>query len=71
LGSQTERVWRDAAARLGMSFEEVAEAAGAGSPLGRPLTVARVAEVAAFVASDRASALTGTVLNVSAGSVVD
>ncbi|GIF48029.1 NAD(P)-dependent dehydrogenase (short-subunit alcohol dehydrogenase family) [Asanoa ferruginea] len=71
LGSQTERVWRDAAARLGMSFEEVAEAAGAGSPLGRPLTVARVAEVAAFVASDQAGALTGTVLNVSAGAVVD
>jgi 3-oxoacyl-[acyl-carrier protein] reductase len=71
LGSQTERMWRDAAARLGMSFEEVAEAAGAGSPLGRPLTVARVAEVAAFVASDRASALTGTVLNVSGGAVVD
>ena len=35
LGSLTERMWRDAAARLGMSFEEVVQAAGAGSPLGR------------------------------------
>ncbi len=71
LGSLTERMWRDAAARLGMSFEDLVEAAGAGSPLGEPLTVNRVAELAAFVASDRAKALTGTVLNASGGAVVD
>ncbi|GAA1885109.1 SDR family NAD(P)-dependent oxidoreductase [Asanoa iriomotensis] len=71
LGSLTERMWRDAAARLGVPFEDVVEAAGAGSPLGRPLTVARVAELAAFVASDQATALTGTVLNATAGAVPD
>ncbi|MDG4821966.1 SDR family oxidoreductase [Asanoa sp. WMMD1127] len=71
LGSLTERMWRDAALRLGLSFEEIVEAAGAGSPLGRPLTVARVAELAAFVASDRSTALTGTVLNATGGAVVD
>ena len=34
-------------------------------------TLAEVANVAAFVASDRASAMTGTVANLSGGSVVD
>jgi 3-oxoacyl-[acyl-carrier protein] reductase len=71
LGSLTERLWRDAATRLGVPFEDVVEAAGAGSPLGHPLTVKRVAELAAFVASDHSTALTGTVLNATAGAVVD
>lgn len=34
-------------------------------------TLQEVAEAAAFIASDRASAMTGTVVNLSAGSVVD
>jgi 3-oxoacyl-[acyl-carrier protein] reductase len=71
LGSSTERMWRDAAARLGVSFEQLLEGVGQGSPLGRPLTVREVAEVAAFVASDAASALTATVVNVTGGAVVD
>lgn len=39
--------------------------------LGRLPTVAEVAEVAAFVASDRASSMTGTVANLSCGSLTD
>ncbi|WP_083672820.1 SDR family oxidoreductase [Micromonospora sp. CB01531] len=39
--------------------------------LRRALTVAEVAEVAAFLASDRASGMTGTVANVSVGAVQD
>jgi NAD(P)-dependent dehydrogenase (short-subunit alcohol dehydrogenase family) len=43
-----------------------------GQTLRRQLpTLAEVANVAAFVASDRASAMTGTVANLSGGSVVD
>jgi 3-oxoacyl-[acyl-carrier protein] reductase len=71
LGSSTEATWRDAADRLGVSFEQMLEAVGAGSPLGRPLTVRQVAEVAAFVASDRAGALTATVVNVTGGAILD
>jgi len=42
-----------------------------GTLLGRPPTLAEVANVAAFMASDRASAMTATVANISSGSVVD
>jgi 3-oxoacyl-[acyl-carrier protein] reductase len=71
LGSSTEKTWRDAAERLGVSFEELLEGVGQGSPLQRPLTVREVADVAAFVASDAAGALTATVLNVTGGAIVD
>jgi enoyl-[acyl-carrier-protein] reductase (NADH) len=39
--------------------------------LGYGVTLAEVANVAAFVASDRARAMTGTVANVACGSIVD
>jgi 3-oxoacyl-[acyl-carrier protein] reductase len=42
-----------------------------GTLLGRMPTLAEVANVATFVASDRASVMTGTVANMSCGSVVD
>jgi 3-oxoacyl-[acyl-carrier protein] reductase len=71
LGSSTEKTWRDAADRLGVSFEELLEGVGQGSPLQRPLTAQEVADVAAFVASDRAGALTATVVNVTGGAIVD
>ena len=71
LGSSTEKTWRDAADRLGISFEQLLEGVGQGSPLQRALTVQEVAEVAAFVASDAAGALTATVLNVTGGAIVD
>jgi enoyl-[acyl-carrier-protein] reductase (NADH) len=39
--------------------------------LGRQPTLTEVAETAAFLVSDRASALTGTIVNLSCGSIVD
>lgn len=42
-----------------------------GTLLGRLPTLAEVANTAAFVASERASAMTGTVANLTCGSVVD
>lgn len=71
LGSHTRATWSRAARRLGMTLEEMLPQVAAGSPLGRALTVADVAEVAAFVASDRAAGMTGTVANVTAGAVRD
>jgi 3-oxoacyl-[acyl-carrier protein] reductase len=70
-GSNTERTWRDAAERLGVSFEELLQGVGQGSPLGRALTVQEVADAAAFYACDRAGGLTATVANVTGGAVVD
>ena len=39
--------------------------------LGRQPTLTEVAETAAFLVSDRASALTGTIVKLSCGSIVD
>jgi NAD(P)-dependent dehydrogenase (short-subunit alcohol dehydrogenase family) len=39
--------------------------------LGRLTTLAEFANIAAFMASDQASAMTGTVVNLSGGTVVD
>jgi 3-oxoacyl-[acyl-carrier protein] reductase len=46
----------------------LAERAGTATVLGR---LDEVASVAAFVASDRASAMTGAIVNVTCGSLVD
>jgi 3-oxoacyl-[acyl-carrier protein] reductase len=44
---------------------------GSGTLLGRLPRVAEVASAATIMASDRASAMTGTIANVTCGSVVD
>jgi 3-oxoacyl-[acyl-carrier protein] reductase len=56
LGSHTREVWSRAAGRLGMTLEEMLPQVAAGSPLERALTVAELANVAAFLASDRPAA---------------
>jgi 3-oxoacyl-[acyl-carrier protein] reductase len=71
LGSHTRQVWSRAAEHLGVSFDELLEGVGDGTAMQRPLTVREVAHVASFVASDRATGMTGTVANVTAGAVVD
>jgi 3-oxoacyl-[acyl-carrier protein] reductase len=70
-GSLTHRTWSRAADHLGLSLEELLEQVGAGTMRRRELAVAEVAEAAALLACDRASALTGTTANLSAGAVVD
>jgi len=50
-------------------LKEVAESVGAGHPLGRPITAEDCAEVAAFLASDRASNVTGVLVPVDGGYV--
>lgn len=71
LGSHVRQVWSRAAARLGTTLDQMLEMVAAGNVRKRPLAVAEVAEVAVFLASDRASGMTSTVANVSCGSVVD
>jgi 3-oxoacyl-[acyl-carrier protein] reductase len=71
LGSHTRQVWGRAAERLGVTLDQLLDTIGSGGLLRRSLTVDEVAEVAAFMASDRASGMTATVANITLGAVVD
>jgi 3-oxoacyl-[acyl-carrier protein] reductase len=73
LGSHTRKVWSRAAERMGMTLQQVLETSPGvpGTLLERPPSLEEVANTAAWLASDRASALTGVIANVSCGSVVD
>ena len=52
-------------------LEELARELGRGSPLGRAPLLAEIAEVAAMLASDRASAMTAALVNVTCGAHID
>ena len=54
-----------------MSLEEYLVDSGSGTLLGRLPTLAEVAHAVTIMASDRASAMTGTIANVTCGSIVD
>lgn len=70
LGSHTREVWGRAAERAGLTLEQLLDMVSGGVRQ-LPLTVAEVAGAAALMASDHASAMTGTVANVTAGATVD
>lgn len=55
----------------GKSFEEVLAESGSDTLLGRLPSVKEVANAAAFMASDYASAMTGVIANVTCGYIVD
>jgi hypothetical protein len=55
----------------GLSFEEFQSLMEAGALLWRLPTLAELADLAAFLASDRAGAMTATVANLSTGAIVD
>jgi 3-oxoacyl-[acyl-carrier protein] reductase len=70
--SHTGEVFRGFAERAGTTVEDMlAEWARTATRLGRLPTLAEVADYAAFVASDRAGAMTGAIANLTAGSLVD
>lgn len=71
LGSHTRAVWGRAAERLGIPLDQLLEGIGSGGLLQRALTVDEVANVAAFMASDRAGGMTGTVANITGGAIPD
>ena len=70
-GSHSREVFRPAAARAGLTVEQMLAGAAEGTLLKRLPTLAEVADVAAFMASDRAGAMTGTVANMTCGLLVD
>lgn len=70
--SHSREVFSGFAARAGTTIEAMlAERARTGTLLQRFPTLAEVADYAAFVASDRASAMTGAIANLTCGSLVD
>lgn len=70
--SHVAEVFRGFAERAGTTVEEMlAGWARKDTLLGRLPTLAQVADHAAFVASDRAGAMTGAVANLTSGAVVD
>lgn len=71
LGSHSGDVFRPFAKRSGLTIEEMLAGAATGTLLKRLPTLAQVADVAAFMASDRAGAMTGTVANLTCGALVD
>ena len=70
-GSHASEVFRPFAERAGITVEAMLAGAADATLLKRLPTLAEVAEVAAFMASDRASAMTGTVANMSCGLLLD
>jgi NAD(P)-dependent dehydrogenase (short-subunit alcohol dehydrogenase family) len=70
-GSHSRDVFRPAAERAGLSVEAMLAGAAEGTLLKRLPTLDEVANVAAFLASDQASAMTGAIANLSCGALVD
>jgi NAD(P)-dependent dehydrogenase (short-subunit alcohol dehydrogenase family) len=70
--SHAGRVFGEVAARAGTTVDDMlAGRAATATLLKRLPTLTEVADYAAFVASDRASATTGAIINLTAGSLVD
>jgi 3-oxoacyl-[acyl-carrier protein] reductase len=70
-GSYTGEVFAPLAAASGVSVEELLEGWGEDQTLlGRLPTLAQVADAAVFLASDRAGAITGTVIDLSCGNAL-
>jgi NAD(P)-dependent dehydrogenase (short-subunit alcohol dehydrogenase family) len=70
-GSYTKDLFKPMAAAHGLSVQELMAGLAQGTLLKRLPTLSEVAETAAFLASDRAGAMTGTVANLSCGALVD
>jgi NAD(P)-dependent dehydrogenase (short-subunit alcohol dehydrogenase family) len=71
-GSYTAELFEQIAAGAGQSVQQFLENALAqGTLLRRLPTLSEIAETAAFLASDRAGAMTGTIANLTAGALVD
>lgn len=70
-GSHARDVFGLNAKHLGMTVDEWLAAGAAGTMTHHLATLAQVAGTAVFMASDQAGAMTGTVINLTSGAVVD
>lgn len=71
MGSYTGEVFRSNAKSAGMAMDDWLAGAAAGTLTQRLPTLAQVADTAVFMASDAAGAMTGTVVNLTSGAVLD
>lgn len=72
MGSHTNEVFEGSARRAGTTVQEMLADYGRNNTLlGRLPVLGEVAEFAAFVASDHAGAMTGAIVNLSCGTLVD
>ena len=69
MGSHSRDVFRQVAKPAGMTIEEMLAGAATSTLLKRLPTLAEVANTAAFMASDRAGAITGAVTNLTCGGI--
>src|SRR5262245_40284121 len=70
-GSYTKDLFKPAAAAAGQSIQEWMEGLAQGTMVKHLPTLSDVAEAAAFLASDRARAMSGTVANLTGGALAD
>lgn len=71
MGSHSRDVFGPVPERAGVTIDEMLAGAAGGTLLKRLPTLAEVANTAAFMASDQAGAMTGTVANLTCGFLVD
>jgi NAD(P)-dependent dehydrogenase (short-subunit alcohol dehydrogenase family) len=69
-GSYTREVFEPKAQAMGVTVEQWLAGAAQGTMLKRLPTLAQIAEVMAFLASDNAGAMTATVVNMTAGATI-
>ncbi|WP_018755924.1 SDR family NAD(P)-dependent oxidoreductase [Paenibacillus terrigena] len=71
IGSHSQDVFRRVADRAGITTAQMLEGAAAGTLLKRLPTLSEVANTAVFLASDHAASMTGTVINLNSGVMLD
>lgn len=70
-GSHSADVFGQVAARMGVSVDDMLAGAAQSTLLQRLPTLEQIGETAAFLASDRAGAITGAIVNLTCGAQVD
>ncbi|GLS04435.1 short-chain dehydrogenase [Chitiniphilus shinanonensis] len=70
-GSHSRRIFERSAQALGIDVAELMAGAARGTPLQRLPTLDQLAQTAVFLASDAAAAMTGAIVNLNGGSILD
>ena len=70
-GSYTRELFETKAKAMGLTINQWLEGAAQSTMLKRLPTLSQVAETVAFLASDHANSMTATVVNMTAGAIVD
>jgi len=70
-GSHSKELFMESAAAEGITLEQMMKGAAGGTLLNKLPTLRDVAETALFLASDRAGAMTGNIINLSGGLLLD